>query len=202
MSLGLDNCVLAERWRAGDEDAARQLFDRYVRRLVGLARGRINSSLAARVDPEDVVQSAFHSFFRRLRNGEFRTDEADGLWHLLVRITVCKTLRQIEFHRAGKRDPGRETAAGDGADERWRAVLSREPSPAEALALQDELEQFLRRLEPEERQIVEMRLAGQDVEEISRKLGTYNRRVRRVLERIVLRAEREAGGKGHVPPLA
>jgi RNA polymerase sigma factor (sigma-70 family) len=192
MSGSFETCALAERWRGGDQEAARQLFDLYVRRLVGLARGRINPLLAARVDPEDVVQSAFHSFFRRLRNGEFQLDEADGLWHLLVRITVCKTLRQIEFHRASKRDPGRESLGGDGAEDRWADLLSREPSPADALALRDELDHFLRRLDPVARQIVEMRLSGQTAEEISQCLGMNNRKVRRVLERIVLRAEGEA----------
>ena len=58
-----------ERLRAGDDEAAREVFDRFARRLVGLARRRFDRRLAHRVDPEDVVQSAFKSFFVRHREG-------------------------------------------------------------------------------------------------------------------------------------
>src|SRR5262249_1915459 len=57
------------RLRAGDEDAARQVFQRFVHRLVGLARVRLGRDLRRRVDPEDVVQSAYKSFFLRYEEG-------------------------------------------------------------------------------------------------------------------------------------
>ena len=189
MSHSQENCVLVDQWRAGDQEAARSLFDRYARRLVGLARQHISQRLAARVDPEDAVQSAFFSFFRRLKEGEFHFQGADDLWNLLARITVCKTLRQIEHHSASKRNPDRETPSGNATEERWREVLGREPSPADALALQDELEHFLAQFSPQERQIVEMRLAGYSAEEIGRQMGTYERKVRRVLEKAMMQAK-------------
>ena len=58
------------RLRAGDEDAARQVFQRFVHRLVGLARVRLGRDLRRRVDPEDVVQSAYKSFFLRYEEGK------------------------------------------------------------------------------------------------------------------------------------
>ena len=53
----------------GDEKAADDLFDRFVDRLTALARDRRSPKLARRVDPEDIVQSAFRSFFRNARGG-------------------------------------------------------------------------------------------------------------------------------------
>jgi len=60
---------LLERYEAGDPLAARQIYDRYAARLLGLARRMLAEKLAARVDPEDVVQSAYRSFFLHARTG-------------------------------------------------------------------------------------------------------------------------------------
>src|SRR6516164_7022781 len=108
MSESPEDKVLVELWRAGDENAARQLFDAYAERLVALARRRISPRLASRVDPEDVVQSVFRTFFGRLKEGRFKLEHQDDLCKLLVRITVHKTLRQVAFHQAAKRRLGSE----------------------------------------------------------------------------------------------
>ena len=60
---------LLDRVHRGDEQAAEELLDRYVSRLIQLARSRLPSKLARRLDPEDVVQSACRSFFRRAGAG-------------------------------------------------------------------------------------------------------------------------------------
>src|SRR5262245_14044701 len=108
---GDQTCV--ERWQAGDERAAAELFHRYVARLVAVAKRRLSAKLAARVDAEDIVQSVFRSFFVRAQQGKFEFKETDDIWKLLVQITIHKTLKQVDFHRRGKRNPGAEVSAGD-----------------------------------------------------------------------------------------
>ena len=49
----------------GGDAAAQQLWGRYVQRLLTLARGELDRVVRARADEDDVVQSAFASFFRR-----------------------------------------------------------------------------------------------------------------------------------------
>ena len=66
-----DHRLLVERWQSGDQSAAKQLFDTYVDRLVALARRRISQRLNSRLDPEDVVQSVFRTFFERAKEGRF-----------------------------------------------------------------------------------------------------------------------------------
>jgi RNA polymerase sigma-70 factor (ECF subfamily) len=183
---------LLDLWRAGDEDAARQLFDRYVDRLVGLARRRISQRLASRVDPEDVVQSVFRTFFGRLKAGQFVIEDQDALTKLLVRITVHKTLRQVEYHQAAKRATKAETTQGSQSHERMQQLLDREPTPDEANAFLDQLEHFLNKLKPTERRVLELRMQGYSNEEIAEQLGTYDRKIRRVMERI--RELAEQGG--------
>jgi len=185
MSEALPDALLAQYCRAGDEQAARQLFDTYMERLIALARRRISQRLASRVDPEDIVQSVFRTFFGRLKAGEFEIADQDDLCKLLMRITVHKTLRQVAFHRAAKRDPSAEKGQQHTADDRLREVLDREPTPEATVAFVDQLEHFLARLRPEERQVLEMRLQGYSNEDISQKLNIkHDRTIRRIIERI------------------
>ena len=53
-----------DRLQAGDPDAAQQLWERYFRRLVGLARHKLPGRPRAAADEEDVAESAFDSFCR------------------------------------------------------------------------------------------------------------------------------------------
>lgn len=186
-----DDLQLVDRWRAGDEKAARKLFDTYVDRLVALARRRISQRLASRVDPEDVVQSVFRTFFGRVKAGKFRLEEQDDLCKLLVRITVHKTLQQIAYHQAAKRDPHLETGQTAESKDHLVDLLDREPTPDEAATFLEQLDQFLNRLRPEERQIIDMRMQGYNNSEIAEKLGIYDRKIRRVIERVRGVAEQE-----------
>src|SRR3954469_24505435 len=93
-----DDRDLISEFKAGSESAARELFDKYCERLMRLARRRIGQRMTSRVDPEDVIQSAFRTFFVRVRNDEFKFEGENDLFKLLVRLTVHKTLRQVAFH--------------------------------------------------------------------------------------------------------
>src|SRR6516164_9629014 len=70
-SLGNRSVPMADdgsvtRWfgllQAGDPAAAQQLWERYFRRLVGLARKRLRGAARRATDEEDVALSAFDSF--------------------------------------------------------------------------------------------------------------------------------------------
>lgn len=179
-----DDRDLIKQYKAGSQSAAGELFDRYCEKLMRLAQRRIGQRMASRVDPEDVIQSAFRTFFVRVRNDEFTFDGENDLFKLLVRLTVNKALRQIAHHRAAKRDPHRE--AGQGADDSdiLAGVMAHEPSPDVEVAVLDEFERFLSQLPDFERKVLELKLQGNTTTEIAEALGSYDRKIRRVLERI------------------
>src|SRR5262249_61199873 len=77
---------LVARWREGDQQAAAELFRRYADRLVALAKSRLSQKMARRVDPEDVVQSVYRSFFAETKEGRYEFERGGDLWHLLVTI--------------------------------------------------------------------------------------------------------------------
>jgi RNA polymerase sigma-70 factor (ECF subfamily) len=179
-----DDRDLIKQFRAGSESAAGELFDRYCEKLMRLAQRRIGQRMASRVDPEDVIQSAFRTFFVRVRNDEFTFDGENDLFKLLVRLTVNKALRQIAHHRAAKRDPHREAGQGTDDSDILAGVMAHEPSPDVEVAVLDEFERFLSQLPDFERKVLELKLHGNSTTEIAEALGSYDRKIRRVLERI------------------
>jgi DNA-directed RNA polymerase specialized sigma24 family protein len=52
------------------------------------------------------------------------------------------------------------------------------------VAFLDQLDHFLTQLRPEERRILEMRFQGYSNGEITKKLGIYDRKIRRLIERV------------------
>jgi RNA polymerase sigma-70 factor (ECF subfamily) len=137
-------------------DAAAQIFERFGRRLLALARGRLGRLLRGKVDPEDVLQSVFQSFFRRQRGGRFDLKDWDNLWTMLAIITIRKCGRQVEHFQARRRDVRKEISpVGDGLALPWEA-LAREPTPLEAAVFQDTLEHRMRGLEEPDREILRL----------------------------------------------
>lgn len=170
--------LLARYRNQHDEAAASELFHRYAARLTALARSRLSHALAARVDPEDVVQSAYRSFFLLARDEEVLLRESGDLWRLLVRITLRKVYRSARRHHADCRSVGQERCWSEEVE---AAALSREPTPAEAAALVDELRGVLAPLGTTQRRIVELRLQGHEIDAIAAEVGRSTRTVRRAL---------------------
>jgi RNA polymerase sigma-70 factor, ECF subfamily len=162
---------------------AGEAFDRFTRRLVGLARRQLGGLLRHKVDPEDVVQSVYKSFLLRYGAEMLAGEDEGGLWALLTRITLRKCADRARYHRAECRDAAREAAAPADGAAAWQDVAGREPTPDEAAALAETVERLLRGLGADERAILELSLQGYSTPEISERLGRAERSVRRVRER-------------------
>src|SRR5438874_10834543 len=129
---------LLDRLMRGDEDAATVVFERYVERLTRLARSRLATKLASRVDPEDIVLSAYRSFFVAARQGRFELERGGDLWRLLVEVTLHKLFRSAEHHLAKRRSVEREEVASRSPSSAL-ALTGKGPTPDEAVATADEL---------------------------------------------------------------
>jgi RNA polymerase sigma factor (sigma-70 family) len=183
--------ALVERLRAGDEDAATEVFSRFVTRLIALARGQIHDVLRHKEAPEDVVQSVFRSFFRRQREGQITVESWEGVWAVLTAITLRKCGNRIDFYRAARRDVFREARTERVSQEvAALAAVAREPTPDEAVMLTDTLENLMRGLEEPDREILSLHLQEYTVPEISQQVGYAERTVWRTLGRIRKRARR------------
>lgn len=196
MSHPEDTSGWDERLRRNDAAAAEEVFVRYARRLVRVAEAHLSRKLRGRVDGEDVVQSALRTFFRRCRQGEFRIDSSGHLWRLLTTITVMKARAQGRYHSARKRDARAEASAGG---EEWALIRdAREPGPAEAAALTDQIEALLHGLPPQYGDVLQGLLQGQAVGDVARGLGVSRQTVYRMIHLLQDRLaalEAEARGK-------
>jgi RNA polymerase sigma factor (sigma-70 family) len=185
---------LLARYRDGDQRAAQILFERYVERLTVLARARLSPRMAGRTDPEDVVLSAWRSFFIGIRSGRFTLQRSADLWRLLVSITMHKLYRHVRHHSAQKRAVGSERSL-DPAEEAWLTSAEHEPTPDEAMALVEELEVVMAQLGPFARRVLELRLQGEQLGAIAAETGRSERTVRRILAQIRQRLSDRLGIK-------
>jgi RNA polymerase sigma factor (sigma-70 family) len=185
------------RWvtalKGGDAAAAQPLWERYHRRLVELARQKLRASRRREADEEDVVQSAFHSFFRGLARGRFpQLNDRDNLWRLLVVITAHKALDQLAYERSKRRGGG--TVPGQSriypGEPEWddaavEQVVGEEPTPEFAAQVAEEYQRLLDRLGDDTlRRVAVWKMEGLTNGEVAERLDCSRRTVARKLETI------------------
>jgi RNA polymerase sigma-70 factor (ECF subfamily) len=174
---------LLVKFQRGQGDAATELYVRYAKRLRALVKAQRGADLAARVDPEDIVQSVFRTFFRRAAEGHYDVPRGEELWKLFLVIALYKVRDTAAFHRAEKRDV-RRTAAGADVDRSAAEHLrSGSGGNEEALTvLQLVIDEILAKLPSSHRQIVELRVEGHEVADIAAQTGRAKRSVERILQ--------------------
>jgi RNA polymerase sigma-70 factor (ECF subfamily) len=171
--------------------AGTEVFEQFTRRLIGLARSHLDARLQHRIEPEDVVQSVYKSFFLRYGQGPLPPQGIDGLWSLLALITLRKCADRVRYFTADCRDMTREASIASAEQpELWQQAVGREPTPEQAAVLAETVEQVLRGLDASERPIIELSLQGYSTQEISERLVRAERSVRRLRERVRKQLER------------
>lgn len=185
--------ALAARARITADALSRATFERCRRRLIGLARVHLYGRLQHKVDPEDVVQSAYKSFLFRYGDGALTAEGWEELWGLLTLITIRKCADRARYYQTEGRALHREADTAhshDSAAVCFEAV-GREPTPDEGALLAETVEDLLRQLEGDERTIVELTLQGFSTQEISEQTGRAERSVRRLREQVRKHLERQ-----------
>jgi DNA-directed RNA polymerase specialized sigma24 family protein len=178
--------------KAGDRDASEKLWQEYFRRLVGLARKKLQGNPRAAADEEDVALSAFDSFCRGAEAGRF-PDLGDryDLWQLLLVITVRKASDLIRHERSQRQGAGKvrhvSALAGAGSKEEnvEAGLAGREPDPAFAAQVAEQCSHLLELLDDDQlRAIAVAKMEGYTNPVIAGRLGcavpTVERRLRLV----------------------
>lgn len=170
---------LVRRFRRGDADAATAIYSRYADRLLALAAAKTGDDLKTRFDADDVVQSVFRTFFRRVANGSYDVPDGDELWGLLLTVTLNKTRNLAAYHRKLKRDVRATSEMGDTLlPNEWRRLPNSEE------LLEQTIREFTESLDRDHRRVVELRVAGYEIADIAATLGKSKRTVERMLQRI------------------
>jgi len=169
--------------RAGEREVVQQLWQRYHRSLLVLARQKLGRLPRAAADEEDVALSAFDSFIRRAEDGRFpQLEDRHDLWQLLIVITTRKVRDLAEHEGRDKRDWRRVQGEADGEEDGAliRSLIGREPDPAFAAQVAEECQRLLALLPDHElRRVALFKLEGHTNEEIAaqvdRSLATVER---------------------------
>jgi DNA-directed RNA polymerase specialized sigma24 family protein len=177
--------------KAGDAAAAQKLWERYCRRLIGLARSKLSGVPCRASDEEDIALSAFDSFCRQATTGRFpQLDDRDNLWRLLFVITKRKVWALAKQEQRLKRGAGLvlDEAALDSeplssqGPRSLEQILGEEPTPDFALQVAEESERLLAALGNEElRSVARWKMEGFTNVEIAGKLGCNPRTIERKL---------------------
>ena len=83
--------------RAGNEDAANELWQRYFSQLMKVARSRMATLPRAAYDEEDAAISTFRVLCQQLREGNYPDlADRDELWRLMLKVLLRKVSRRVE----------------------------------------------------------------------------------------------------------
>jgi RNA polymerase sigma factor (sigma-70 family) len=185
--------------RGGNEDAARDVWERYFRDLVMLARHKLNGMPRKMEDEEDVVASAFDSFFRAAQKGRFpELSDPQNLWRILSRLTERKAIDVIRRNRrvttGGGRVRGDVSAfPGGGTTIGGLArVPGEELTPDMVVMLTENCRRLLDELDDDQlRQMAQLKLEGYSNEELAEELDCSLRTIERRLRLIRKKWEQE-----------
>lgn len=179
--------------KAGDEEAAERLWQRYFGRLVQRARQKLGSAPRRASDEEDVALSAFKTFCQHAAEGRFpRLFDRDDLWQVLLMLTERKALDQIKHERRQKRGGGKVRgesvfmrAGEDAPHSGINQIADPEPTPQFAAMVAEEFQHLLDLLnDPVLCDVALLKMQGYSKAEIAQKLHRVPRTIDRKLNRI------------------
>ena len=178
---------------AGDEAAARLLWQHYYRELVELARARFGTTPRRVSDEEDVALSVLRCLYEGAARGQFAELVNRGeLWQLLAAITGRKVIDQQRRLTQQKRGGGRvrgDSVIHGNDDDRSSVGFDQfggdAPTPEVLAIAAEEFQRLMALLDDDRlRQIAQCKLEGCTNEEIGHRLGLACRSIERKLQRI------------------
>ncbi len=173
------------RLRADDPLAWQEFCVEYGERLERLIDSRLPRWLRTRLDPDSVRQSVYRTFWRRMKQGQFRLQVHDELWKLLCTLAVRKTIAKSRREGAAQRD-ARRTTGGD------EPLSHQAGAGASAEAVQAALENLIESLDERIRDLLLLYLENHTQVEIAERMEMSERWVREAFKQLRERLTGEA----------
>lgn len=185
--------------KAGNQEAARKLWEEYFRKLVRLVERKLPAQAKRAFDEEDVALSAFKSFSFGVAEERFPDlNDRGNLWAVLVVIATRKVQAYLEtqnrLKRGGGKVRGESVFLGKQSAEEvagFDALVGKDPTPAFLAQAGEACEGLLDILGDDMlRRMAILKMQGFTVDEIAAETGCTKRAVQRRLE-IIRRTWRE-----------
>lgn len=192
--------VWIDQLKAGENEAAREIWERYFDKLLNVARRRLGSIPRRSFDEEDIAVSVFDSLYKGAEAGRFEEmrDRTD-LWKLLVTITRQKAVdrirREVAEKRGGGATRGESVFVNKNAPERMSGIdgmLREDPTPELLVAMEEQNQRLLEILRDDTlRKVAVLKLHGYTNDEVADQLGVTTRTVERKLALVRQKWEQE-----------
>ena len=180
---------LIEQVRAGDDQAAADLVQRYEPMIRRAARVRLTDRHLGRVlDSMDICQSVLASFFVRAALGHYDLSSPEQLLKLLATMARNKLANQANAQRAARRDVRRVEFGADHG-----AIAGPDLSPSRHLGARELLEAARTRFTADELRIIDFRQEGAEWTDVAAVLGGTPEALRKKHARAVARVAHEIG---------
>lgn len=181
---------LIQRVRERDQDAARELTQRYEKIIRRVVRIHLRDARLRQImDSMDVCQSVLATFFVRTALGQYELDSPENLINLLASIARNKLTNQVHRLQAQRRDLRKNTTL-EGND---LHLADRASDPSEQASAREILEKVWGKLDESERYLAEQRSLGRSWKEIADEMGALDVTLRKKLTRSLDRALAEMG---------
>lgn len=161
--------LLLEAARSGDETAMQRLIQQYEPELRIVARNRLGPALRPHLDTIDLVQSVHRSLMIGLRGARFDISSPEKLIALAVTIVQRKAAKHWRRLKRQQRLSGGDEAHDDLVDTMLSLRNERE-DPTDDIATRELISQWLAKVDPIERKLIELRIEGYSTVEIAQTL--------------------------------
>jgi len=167
------------------EFADLKLHNQYSARLVAFVRKRIPNALKPILDPEEVVQMTFLTYFRGIRSQSLVNPESGDLWPLLVAICRRKMLENLQWHQRRKRYSVGQVSlsAPESPSSPAIQVPNSDHTASRKYRIGEVHDRVQERLSPREREINAARMNGLSDEELQEQFDCCERTIRRAVRR-------------------
>lgn len=174
---------------SGDRAAVADMYCRFVDQLVRRAERQIPDRHRGRILAESVVHSVMESFLDmtpadRDRLVRYQITNWGQLYGLLARMTLCKCMGRVRKWEAAKRADLQQ------GDLDPAAVVASGPTPEDEHTYAELLGKILDPLQPAELTVIDLRMAGNTLEEIATQTRLSVTTVKAIVRRLQRRLQR------------
>ncbi len=179
-----DFAALMQGVRAGSEEAARQLVERFGPRILRVVRRRLNPKLRSKFDSLDFQQDVWASFFADPSDKTF--DRPEALAAFLATMARNKVLMAVRQRcQLQKYNVDREHSLDGSAAYAAHGVAGPDPTPSQLAVAQEKWDQLLKGHPPRYQRILILLRQGHTQVQISQQLGIDERSVRRIIRKLL-----------------
>jgi RNA polymerase sigma-70 factor (ECF subfamily) len=179
--------ALMQAAEAGSEEAARELYETYVKYVLRCVRHRMWHRLRSKFDSQDFVQQVWASFFNdRGALPDFQTPE--DLIAYLKSMAENKVGSEGRHRRITKRNLALEVAVQEDSDTVGQHPATRLPTPSAVAVFNEQFDRLIDQQTDETRAVAQLRYEGNTFEEIAQCLDMDESSARKVMRSLKRRA--------------